>query len=44
MNWELAGYGDKETPLQKYNRLKLEIEHLIEEVINLSKFKKKNSN
>ena len=31
---ELAATGEKETPVQKYNRLKLEIGNLIEEVSN----------
>ncbi|KAK7573864.1 hypothetical protein V9T40_011055 [Parthenolecanium corni] len=35
--WELAGFGENESPLEKYNRLKLEAEHLIEEVSTLSK-------
>ncbi|KAF4520471.1 hypothetical protein B566_EDAN004722 [Ephemera danica] len=30
--WELAGYGEKETSLQKYQRLKCEMAELVEEV------------
>lgn len=35
-SWELAGFGEQETPAQKYNRLKLEIEHLVEELSDFS--------
>jgi len=30
--WELAAHGEKETPLQKYYRLKLETEEFIQEI------------
>lgn len=34
-NWELAGYGDKETVLQKYQRLQCEMKDLMDEINNL---------
>jgi len=33
--WELAARGEKETPLQKYYRLKLETEELVQEINSL---------
>ncbi|XP_066260880.1 dynactin subunit 2 [Euwallacea similis] len=38
-DWELAGQGVKETPIQKYQRLQCEIKELLEEVNNLGKAK-----
>ncbi|XP_066145248.1 dynactin subunit 2 [Euwallacea fornicatus] len=38
-DWELAGQGVKETPIQKYQRLQCEIKELLEEVNNLGKSK-----
>ncbi|PSN43744.1 Dynactin subunit 2, partial [Blattella germanica] len=32
LNWELVGTGQKETPLQKYQRLQCEMKELVEEV------------
>ncbi|KAJ9588244.1 hypothetical protein L9F63_018408, partial [Diploptera punctata] len=34
-DWELVGTGEKETPLQKYQRLQCEMKELIEEVSHL---------
>ncbi|KAL1494229.1 hypothetical protein ABEB36_009855 [Hypothenemus hampei] len=36
-DWELTGLGEKETPIQKYQRLQCEMKELLEEVNNLSK-------
>lgn len=33
--WELAALGEKETPLQKYYRLKLETEELVQDIKSL---------
>ncbi|XP_030750200.1 dynactin subunit 2 [Sitophilus oryzae] len=38
-NWDLAGQGQQETPIQKYQRLQCEMKELLEEVNNLSKDK-----
>ncbi|GLH05964.1 Dynactin subunit 2 [Gryllus bimaculatus] len=35
LNWEIVGEGEKETPLQKYQRLQIEIKELAEEVNQL---------
>ena len=35
-DWELAAADEEETQLQKYNRLKLEVENLIAEISNFS--------
>ncbi|XP_015370195.1 PREDICTED: probable dynactin subunit 2 [Diuraphis noxia] len=37
--WELAAQGEKETPLQKYYRLKLETEELVQEISSLQENK-----
>ncbi|CAH1736085.1 unnamed protein product [Aphis gossypii] len=37
--WELAAQGEKETPLQKYYRLKLETEELVQEINSLQENK-----
>lgn len=34
-DWELVGIGEKETPLQKYQRLQCEMKELLEEVTQL---------
>ncbi|CAG9766653.1 unnamed protein product [Ceutorhynchus assimilis] len=36
-DWELAGAREKETPIQKYQRLQCEMSELLEEVNNLNK-------
>ena len=33
--WVLAGEGEKETPVQKYQRLKCEMEELLQEISQL---------
>lgn len=38
-DWELAGQGQKETPIQKYQRLQCEMKELLEEVNSLGKDK-----
>lgn len=38
-DWELAGLGEKETPIQKYQRLQCEMKELLEEVNALNKDK-----
>ncbi|XP_050524745.1 dynactin subunit 2 [Daktulosphaira vitifoliae] len=37
--WELAAHRDKETPLEKYHRIKLETEELIQEINSLKENK-----
>lgn len=32
IEWEIAGQGEEETVMQKYQRLKCEMNHLMEEV------------
>lgn len=34
-DWELTGQGEKETPIQKYQRLQCEIKELYDEVNDL---------
>lgn len=34
-DWELAGEGEKETPIQKYQRLQCEMNELLEEIADL---------
>jgi len=34
-DWELVGEGEKETPLQKFQRLQCEVKELFEEVNEL---------
>ncbi|XP_025411342.1 dynactin subunit 2 isoform X2 [Sipha flava] len=38
-HWELAAHGKKETPLEKYYRLKLETEELVQEINSLQENK-----
>lgn len=39
-DWELVGEGEKETPLQKYQRLQCEMKELLEEVVKIQAEKK----
>lgn len=39
-DWELVGDGEKETPLQKYQRLQCEMKELLEEVTKIQAEKK----
>ncbi|KAG5878365.1 hypothetical protein JTB14_008725 [Gonioctena quinquepunctata] len=39
-DWELVGSGEKETTIQKYNRLQCEMKELMEEVAEIQKNKK----
>lgn len=39
-DWELVGEGEKETPLQKYQRLQCEMKELLEEVAKIQSEKK----
>lgn len=39
-DWELRAAGEKETPIQKYNRLQCEMKELLEEVGSIDKTKK----
>ncbi|XP_067008388.1 dynactin subunit 2 [Anabrus simplex] len=41
--WELVGVGEKETPLQKYQRLQCEMKELVEEVAQLKESAKESS-
>lgn len=34
--WELAGQGEKETPIEKYRRLKCEMDELMREIVDLN--------
>ncbi|KAJ4442794.1 hypothetical protein ANN_04387, partial [Periplaneta americana] len=43
-DWELVGTGEKETPLQKYQRLQCEMKELIEEVAQLKETVKDEKN
>ncbi|XP_054264273.1 dynactin subunit 2-like [Macrosteles quadrilineatus] len=43
-DWELAGDGEKETPIQKYQRLQCEVKELLDEVANLKETAKDETN
>ncbi|XP_055314207.1 dynactin subunit 2-like [Sitodiplosis mosellana] len=34
--WELAGHGEKETPIEKYRRIKCEMDELLNEIVDLN--------
>lgn len=34
--WELAAYGEKETPVEKYRRIKCEMDELMQEIVDLN--------
>lgn len=42
-NWELIGDGDKETSIQKYQRLQCEMKELLEEVNKIQESKDKDN-